>query len=135
MAQLSNIKRIIKEQLPADVQKWIDALLIPLNNAISQFTYALTSQLTISDNFLGSVKTFTLTQSDFPFTFQHGLNTKPKILFIGQILDTASNPATFTNGPVPQWAVGGNGSTIVIQTITGLDPSRTYSVTLVVLAN
>lgn len=135
MAQLSNIKRIIKEQLPSDVQKWIDALLIPLNNAISQFTYALTSQLTISDNFLGSVKTFTLKTSDFPFTFQHSLNVKPKILLLGQIIDTSSNPAVFTAGPVPQWNIGSDGKTIVIQTITGLDPTRSYSVTVVVLAN
>ena len=135
MARLSNIKRIIKEQLPADVQKWIDQLLIPINNAISQFTYALTNQLTITDNFLGSVKTFTVKTSDFPYTFRHGLNIKPQIMFLGQITDTSSNPATFTVAPYPQWSLGSDGTTIVIQTITGLDPSKSYTVTVVVLSN
>jgi len=135
MARLTNIKRIIKEQLPVEVQKWVDALLIPLNTAISQITEALSNQLTISDNMLGAVKTFTLRQSDFPFTFNHGLNVKPKILFLGQIQDTAASPAAFTNGPVPQWSIGPSGGTIVIQTITGLDPSKSYSVTFVLLSS
>lgn len=135
MAQLNNIKRIIKEQLPSDVQKWIDQLLLPINNAISQLTYALTNQLTISDNFLGTVKTFTLKTSDFPFTFRHGLAVKPKILMLGQIQDTAASPSTFTVAPYVQWSLGSDGATIIINTITGLDPAKSYSLTLVILAN
>lgn len=135
MARLSNIKRIIKEQLPSDVQKWVDQLLIPINNAISQFTYALTNQLTISDNMLGAVKTFTLSSDQFPFTFSHGLTVQPKIMFIGQINDTSANPAIFTAAPFVQWTIGQNGATCVIQTITGLDPAKQYSVVLVILAS
>lgn len=136
MAKLTNIKRILKEQMPSDVQRWIDNLLFPLNNAISQFTNALSNQLTISDNFLGSVKTFTLKTSDFPFTFSHGLNIKPKIVFLGQVQEsTSGTPATFTNGPVIQWEIGSTGSTILIRTITGLDSTKSYSVTVVVLGN
>lgn len=134
MAKLSNVKRIIKEQLPSSVQQWIDQLLFPINNAISQFTYALGNQLTITDNMLGSVKTFTLQSNQFPFTFSHGLSIQPKILFIGQINDTASSPATFTTAPYAQWSVGNTGSTIVVTTITGLDPAKQYNVTFVVLA-
>jgi hypothetical protein len=58
--KLSGIKRIIKEDFPNEVQKWIDKLLLPFNNAISQFTYALTNQLTISENHLGSLKVLEL---------------------------------------------------------------------------
>lgn len=133
--KISGIKRIIKEQLPSSILPWIDQLLLPINTAISQFTTALTNQLTIEDNFLGSIKTFTLTSAQFPFTFVHGLKIRPKIVFIGQIQDTDANPAIFTAGPVIQWTVGSTGSTIVIQTITGLDPSKSYSVTLVVLGS
>lgn len=133
MAKLTNIKRIIKEQLPSDVQKWIDNLLIPINNAISQFTYALSNQLTITDNFLGSVKQFQLTTTQFPFTFKHGLGIKPAILFIGQIQDTTANPAIFTVGPVAQWEQGTDGTTVVIKSITGLDSSKQYTVTFVIL--
>lgn len=135
MAKLANIKRIIKEQLPADVQKWVDQLLIPINNAISQFTYALTNQLTISDNMLGSVKSFTLSSAQFPFTFAHGLTIQPKILFIGQINDTAASPATFTVAPYAQWTIGSTGSTVVVNTITGLDPTKQYNVTFVLLGS
>lgn len=133
--KISGIKRIIKEQLPSTVQPWIDQLLYPINNAISQFTTALGNQLTISDNMLGAVKSFTLTSAQFPFTFTHGLKIKPKIVFIGQINDTDATPGTFITGPVVQWSVGSNGSTIVLQTITGLNPLKSYNVTLVVLSS
>jgi len=134
MAILSNVKRILKEQLPSDVQKWADQFLIPLNNAISQITNALGNQLTITDNMLGAVKIFTLKTSDFPYTFSHALNIRPKILFIGQIQDASSTPAIFTVAPVVQWQASSTGSSIVIQTITGLDPAKSYNVTLVLLA-
>lgn len=135
MSRLSNIKRIIKEQLPSDVQKWIDQLLIPINDSTSQFTYALTNQLTISENMLGTVKQFNLQTSQFPFTFNHGLNVQPKVMFIGKINDTSANPAAFTSAPFAQWEIGGTGNSIVIQTITGLDPAKQYNVTLVIIAN
>ena len=129
------MKRLLKEQLPPDVVKWIDQLLFPLNNAISQFTTALGNQLTISDNMLGTVKTFTLKPAQFPFTFSHGLNVSPRICLIGQINDTSGSPATFTVAPYAQWFNGSTNNTIVIQTITGLDSTKTYSVTFVILAN
>lgn len=131
MAKLSNVKRIIKEQMPSDVQKWIDTLLFPLNNTISQLSNALANQLTITDNMQGSIRSFTLTSSQFPFTFAHGLNTQPKILYIGQINDTSATPAIFTVAPYAQWTVGSTANTVIIQTITGLDPTKTYNVTFV----
>ena len=135
IAKLTNIKRIIKEQMPADVQKWIDTLLYPLNNAISQITYALANQLTISDNFLGSVKTQQVTTKSFPLTFKHGLSVKPGILFIGYIADTSSNPAIFTTAPFAQWHIPTDTTSVVIDTITGLDATKTYNVTFVILSN
>lgn len=132
MAKLSNVKRIIKEQMPADVQKWIDTLLYPLNNTISQLSNALANQLTIVDNMQATVKSFTLKSNQFPFTFNHGLSGTPKVLYIGQINDTAASPATFTVAPYAQWTIGTSASTIVIQTITGLDPTKTYNVTFVI---
>lgn len=135
MAVISNVKRLIKEQLPASVQAWIDQILIPINNSITQFTNAFQNQITISDNMLGAVKTFKLKTSDFPFTFTHSLNVRPKIMFIGQIQDTAANPSIFTVGPVVQWDNSSTGGSVVIQTITGLDPLKTYNVTVVLLGN
>jgi len=132
---ISNVKRIIKEQLPSSVLPWVDQILIPINNAITQFTNAFSNQITITDNMLGAVKTFTLKTSDFPFTFSHSLNVRPKILFIGQIQETSSNPVNFLTGPVVQWYQGEAGSTVVIQTITGLDSSKQYNVTLVLLGS
>lgn len=60
MAKIVNVKRIFKEQFPPDVQKWIDQLLYPLNNAIAQFSFAFTNNITLSDNAVASTKTFTL---------------------------------------------------------------------------
>ena len=133
--RLSNIKRIITENLPVDVLKWIDEIVIPLNTVISQLTDALSSQLTITDNMLGGIKTFTLTPADFPFSFNHGLTVQPKICFIAQINDNSGNPATFTAAPYAQWYLSSEANTIVIQTITGLNVNKKYDVTLVILAN
>ena len=121
--------------MPSNVQAWIDTLLFPFNSAIAQFTAALNNQLTITDNMVGTVKYFNLKVEQFPFTFNHGLNIQPRICFIGQINDTSGSPATFTVAPYLQWRIGSASGTITIQTITGLDPSQTYAVTLVILAN
>lgn len=139
MAILNNIKRIIKEQLPADVQKWIDVLLIPINNFISQVTYALTNQLTLTDNFLATIKTVTLSTAQFPYTFNHGLNVQPTILFIGQIQESINgtpvgSPAILTTPAVAQWVLGSSGSSIQILNITGLNSAKNYNVTFVVIA-
>ena len=130
---ISGIKRIIKEQLPASVQPWIDQILLPVNNAVSQFTTALTSNLTIKDNMLGDIYNFTLKTSQFPYTFTHKLASAPIIVFLGQIQDNSASPAIFTVAPVIQWSLSSTGTSIVIQTITGLDPTKSYNVTIVAL--
>lgn len=139
VAVLNNIKRIIKEQLPSDVQKWVDVLLIPINNFISQVTYALTNQLTLTDNFLATVKTVTIGSGDFPYSFNHGLNVQPTILFIGQIQEAVngtpiSNITVLTTPAIAQWQLGSNGTSVQIINITGIDPTKSYNVTFVVIA-
>lgn len=133
MATLTNIKRIIKEDFPSEVQKWIDKLLIPLNNAISQFTFALNNQLTITDNFLGVLKEVTLKGDQFPYQFNHGLKVKPKILLIGQYQETSASPPLSTAGVTAQWET--DGPTIILRAITGLDTTKTYNFTFVILGS
>lgn len=58
--KLTGIKRIIKEDFPPEIQKWIDTLLYPLNQNIEQTKEALTQNLNIEDNLLATVKTLTL---------------------------------------------------------------------------
>lgn len=55
------IKRIIKEDFPADVQKWIDILLYPLNQNIEQTNQILTKNITLNDNIVAALKTLTVT--------------------------------------------------------------------------
>jgi hypothetical protein len=139
LAVLNNIKRIIKEQLPANVQSWIDVLLIPINNFISQVTYALTNQLTITDNFLGTIQQSNITTASFPYSFTHGLNVQPTIVFIGQIQEAVNGtavqtPTILTTPAIAQWQLGSNGTSIQILNITGLDSTKSYNVTFVVIA-
>lgn len=126
--KLTNIRRIIKEDFPSDIQKWIDKLLIPLNNAIAQFTFAMNNQLTITDNFLAEIKVIQLRGDQFPYTFNHTLRVKPTIVLIGQFQETSASPPIQTNGVSLQWET--DGPSITIKTITGLDASRTYNFTL-----
>lgn len=139
MAVLNNIKRIIKEQLPPDVQKWIDVLLIPINNFISQATYALTNQLTFTDNFLATIKQVTIATTDLPYTFNHGLTVQPTIMFIGQIQEAVNgtpvgNPTILTTPAIAQWVLGSNGTSIQILNVTGLTTGKSYNITFVVIA-
>jgi hypothetical protein len=139
MAILNNIKRIIKEQLPSAVQQWADILLIPINNFISQVTYALTNELTFTDNFLATLQQSNITTAQFPYTFTHGLNVQPMIVFIGQIQEAVNGiavqtPTILTTPAIPQWIVGSNGNSITILNITGLDSTKSYNVTFVVIA-
>lgn len=209
IAKIVNVKRIFKEQFPPDVQKWIDQLLYPLNNAIAQFTFAFNNNITLSDNAVAVTKTFTIVGStvfsgdmvagaatltnckyyqynapnvtqgyglqvnvpvqgigipqatlvssisgtnvvlsapctatqlnakilaggQFPYTFQHGLATRPTILLLDSVLETSASPPTIMEGVYVDWFV--NGSNIVINNITGLVAGRSYNVTVTSLA-
>lgn len=209
MAKLTNVKRIFKEQFPPAVQAWIDQLLLPLNNAIAQFTFAFNNNLTLSDNMVAVTKTLSITGATtitcdmvsgastltncrfyqynapnvtpgygvqnnqavqgigiapsttiqsisgtnivisnpctatqlgarvlsggaFPFTFQHGLSTKPTILLLDSVTETSASPPTLMEGVFVDWSV--NGANIIINNITGLVAGRTYNVTVTSLA-
>lgn len=56
------VKRILKEDLAktGEVPSWVDALIQPLNDAITRFAQALTNNLTLSDNMLGRQYTIEL---------------------------------------------------------------------------
>lgn len=54
------IKRIIKEDFPVEVQKWIDTLLYPLNQNLEQTKLILDKSVTFNDNILATFKTLTL---------------------------------------------------------------------------
>lgn len=59
----SAVRRILKEDLSrsGEVPKWVDALLLPLNEVIEQVARAMQNRLTYKDNFQGVEKRVELT--------------------------------------------------------------------------
>ena len=136
MAKLTNVRRIIKEDFPTEVQKWLDKLLIPLNNAIEQFTFAMNKNLTITDNFDGALSTLENVETSlFPLSFKNPLprGKVPQLVIIAQISEDSASPVIFTTAPFVQW--DSDGQLVTIRTITGLDPTRVYNVRLWVQAS
>ena len=84
--KLSVIKRILVESFPSDVQKWVPAIVQPLNSFMDQVTKALSSGLTVRDNFKTQVYTITLSASQtYPLTVSYDVNEKPTELRVARI--------------------------------------------------
>lgn len=84
--KLSVIKRILVESFPSDVQKWIPAIVQPLNSFMDQVTKALSSGLTVRDNFKTQVYSVTLSATQtYPLTISYDLNEKPLEVRVARI--------------------------------------------------
>jgi hypothetical protein len=84
--KLSVIKRILVESFPSDVQKWVPAIVQPLNSFMDQVAKALSSGLTVRDNLKTQVYTITLSASQtYPLTVSYDLNEKPLELRVARI--------------------------------------------------
>lgn len=84
--KLSVIKRILVESFPSDVQKWVPAIVQPLNSFMDQVAKALSSGLTVRDNLKTQVYTITLSASQtYPLAVSYDLNEKPLEVRVGRI--------------------------------------------------
>lgn len=132
--KLPTIKKILREDVK-EAPSWVNGLIDPLNAFMETVYQALNKNLTLTEN----VASFTTeiiykTVSTYPtsqgtFDFQSTLRTRPIGVMLMQIYDKSN----YTPPPGPvyiPWT--SQGSQIVLDTITGLEASKSYLIRLVV---
>lgn len=132
--KLPSQKKILKEDLK-DVPAGLNPLIDTLNSFMETIYQMANKNITFQDNIASFVKEVTYkTDSVYPaaqkpISFQNTLKNKPMGLQVIQVYDKSNYvPAA---GPVyAPWVE--NGGEIVINTITGLEPNKSYLIRFLV---
>lgn len=131
--RLPSQKRILREDV-REAPNWINNVIGPFNNFAETVYQALNKNITFQENVRCFYKVLTYkTTASYPTTddvaFTNDLKVKASGLLVAQAFETSSySPAP---GPVYAPWVENNGS-IIVKAITGLEASKTYSITLLV---
>lgn len=129
MARIPPLARLQLEDFPKQTE-WIGRLLEPLNSFFERVTSALNKSLTITDNFLGAIKTVEL-NGTWPVKVAWELPQRPVTVLVGQIVRSDNTAFTLTDAVQVQWTFNQNGQ-LQINGVTGVTPSSgtKYTVTL-----
>lgn len=109
-------------------QKWIGALLSPLNTFISEIYSAFQNRLSVADNLYQEIKTLSLVNetSNFPVNFKTKFNKNPEGLTL--IYCKASDGTLPSAQPLIDW--GFNDGILTITSISNLTASKKYTIKL-----
>ena len=136
--RLPSFTRIVREDLPSEVQSWIDKLINPLNSFMLTIRNGLNKGLTVNDNLGGAVKTVTVRGGAVEFAYS--TSRPPKAVILGSWRNTTTSTWTPTSGVVDAVTVT-SGITLswyytegkISCTFYGLSSTDTYEVTLLIL--
>jgi hypothetical protein len=126
LSKISSTKKVILEDLPAEVRPWMKKLIDPLNRFLEQTYYALVQGLTTADNLKAQVNTITVAaNTTYPIEYAWKLNERPTAVWVANISDTtgALVPAFSTS-----WTYD-NGQVKV--TLNGLTAANKYTLKLI----
>jgi hypothetical protein len=123
-----NFPKITIENLPKEVQKWIGAIIDPVNTLVTNVKASLEKGVTVNENMRGSIKTVEVigNSAGFPYTGK----SVPKVMLVGGYMDVTSTAWTPTGG-ISCSFVYRNQDLLV--TFYGLDATHTYKVNLLIL--
>lgn len=137
MAVLPATKKISRADLGKDAPDWVNNLLSPLNSFIEQVYTALNKNITLPENVASQIIDIEInTPSDystggFPsINFKRTLARKANLCIIGRAVETTSN-SIFSTGVFPTWE--DNNGTIAVRYISGLQNSKSYNFTLLLI--
>lgn len=132
MASLPPLRRLTVEDYK-NQSSWISRLLYPLNVFMQATFSALNHGLTFTDNFLGQWKTVTIkgNSPSTQFAWNYPASGAPMGVIVTSVRDTSTSPATVTTAVTCAWSYASG--TISIDNITGLDSTRQYSITFLVM--
>lgn len=135
MARLPTNQRLRREEFP-EAPSWIERLIIPLNLFIEAVYSALNRNLTLQDNLACQIKELTFTtpadydSGGFPVvSFSRTLPSRVIGLVVLQLLENSDNFTAIKNGVFVDWR--DLNTTITLAYVSGLQPSRSYSIRLV----
>jgi hypothetical protein len=120
---------------------WLDDVFDPLNTFCEQTVNLLDKNLIIGDNVQGMKYTYTFntlptyTTGGFsPIIFNYTSNSQPSCAVVGKVVKSTGIPM-LTAVTVSDWTVNLNKSPyqIVINYVTGLENSATYTITFLIL--
>jgi len=126
MAKIPVPQQLQRTDFP-DAPDWIGKLLYPLQLFMTSVVGALTSQLTIQDNFsiaTNSVTFIAAASADLnKLSFRWPYNRQPIVLWMHVTRTDGTTPAIY---PVPSWNLVGN--SIAINGIQGLTTGVSYQI-------
>lgn len=135
---IPSFKRLLKTDYAQQFQQMIETLSYSVNNAVESLNNAMDNNVSLQDNILCTVKTFTVqvdstgtptTSTTFPLTFT---GTCLGISLIN-IINTTTSGTYPTGGVTISFSQTAKG--IQINNITGLVAMNNYSVTLIAWGN
>lgn len=129
MAKLPPVQRFSMESFSTQ-SSWIGALIDPLNLFMEQVVGAFNRNLTIADNFAGTMLTVTL-DGTFPYKLAWTLKQKPISVVVGNTTRTDGASFTLTSAVQVQWQYNQDGQ-FQIDGVVGITPTSTtkYNVLL-----
>jgi hypothetical protein len=131
MARLPDQRKILPEDFPE--QKWIPALLSPLNRFFEDVVRALNKGLTFKENIAGEILTVTI-DGVFPLDVRWTNMSPPIAAWIGKCRETSGNHTNFTDPLFLDWELTASGQ-FRINNITGLTATMAnkFSVTIIAI--
>jgi hypothetical protein len=117
-------QRIISQDFPEGVRSWINRLIIPLNQFMTSVSALLNHGLTFESHMNAEIKIIRVTSADRP-TLSYRLKSKPIGLIVLRCHEELKFPISL------DWVTTESG--IKIRNIFGLEPLKTYTITLLIL--
>lgn len=132
MAKQITQKKILIENLPNDVKKWIPEITEPLNRFMEEVALALNNQITINDNMDAEIK-MVVADGQYPIKFKLARKSKPKAAIIGQCREISESHTTITEALYLDWEITADGM-FQINNIADLNASATekFNVTILI---
>jgi len=128
---------VTEESFPQE-SSWIGSLLSPLSTIISQFLLALQGNLTIGDNLIGVVSSYTFstgsayntgTFTPIRIYWTPGNQNLPQSVIVGKVVVPSTQSMPLTAITAHNWTYDVGSQAILINYVAGLANSGTYTLT------
>lgn len=136
--KLTNVKRILIEDFPAEQRETVSKLALIINGVFNQLNQILVNNLTITDNLNQNLTSITVEvdSNGIPLTrteFKHTLKGNCQ----GLVVINATNTTTAGSFPVSHPFISFSQTTglITVLNVTGLQANNKYTLTVLVLGN
>jgi hypothetical protein len=129
MSKINSVKRLVIEDFPSEVRKWLVKLIQPLNQFTSEVIAALSGGLTIADNLKAKKYEVTIAASQaYPLKLAYTLNEKPTSVQVAYCMEDTGTPSTPSVAYCAWWSYSNNELSV---TMIGLDAAKRYKLVLI----